>query len=582
MAAPQPRRPDNEDIANALFEIGELLEIEGESVFRCQAYARAGTAIHDLTRDIGELYEEGGLAALQEIPGIGQSTALKIEELLKTGRSSYLEELRETFPAGIVALTEIPGLGPKKVKLLYEELGIASIEQLEEAAKAGRLRELRGLSAKTEENVLKGIEQYRAHHERILLYEAYPLAERIIGGLSNLSEVQEIEEAGSLRRFRETIGDIDILASSLDSEKVMDAFCSLPQVQSTVAGGAKKSSILTRQGVQVDLRVVTPEQYGAALQYFTGSKEHNVRLRELARKRNLKINEYGVFDMTTGERIAGETEESVYASLDLPWIPPVLREDKGEIEAAGAGRLPELIRLDDVRGDVHVHSKWSDGSASIDELAEAAIQRGYEYLAITDHAFRLGVAGGLKPDELERQIKEVEEANERYPEITLLSGSEVNIDNEGRVDFDDDLLARLNVVNASIHGGFNQDRKQITERTLAAISNPHVDVISHPTGRLLGRRDPFEIDLHAVFAAAAKEKTALELNAWPNRLDLKDEYLKEAKRQGCRIAISTDSHRLEELGFMMYGVVTAQRGWLEAEDVINTWPLERLKAWLER
>jgi len=571
------KRLTNEEIAYTLHEIGELLDIQGESVFRVQAYDRAATAIRNLARDVADIYDEGGLKALQTIPGVGKSTALKIVEMLQTGKSSRLEELRKSLPPSLVAMSEIPGIGPKKIKRLYDELGVATLEQLEGAAKAGRVRELRGMSAKTEENILKGIEAFRQHHERILLYDAYPVAERVVTELSSSAAVERVDPAGSLRRFKETIGDIDILASSRKAEEVMEKFATLPEVREVVARGPTKSSVRTRAGLQVDLRVVTPDQYGAALQYFTGSKAHNIHLRELAKKRNLKINEYGVFDVETDKRVAGATEEEVYAQLGLPWIPPTLREDKGEIEAAAEGRLPKLIQLEDVRGDLHVHTNWSDGSPKIDEVAEAAIELGYEYVAITDHGYKLGITGGLEPSELERQIKETEEVNRRYPRITILAGSEVSIDNEGKVDFDDDLLARLDIVNASIHAGFNQDRKQLTERTLAAIENPHVDIVCHPTGRLLGRRDAYDIDLDEVFKTAAKHKKVLELNAWPNRLDLKDDYLREAKSHGVRFAISTDSHRLEELHFMFYGIVTAQRGWLGPDDAINTLPLDELK-----
>lgn len=568
---------DNADIADVLAEIGELLEIGGEGVFRVQAYERAAMTIRSLARDVRDIYQEGGLKALEAIPGIGKSTAVKIEEMLATGKSTRLEDLKKSLPGSLINLIEIPGLGPKKIKLFYDELGVTSMDQLEEAANAGRLRGLKGMSDKTEENVLRGIRQFREHHERILLSQAYPLATKIVTALEPLAFVDRIDSAGSLRRFKETIGDIDILASSTEPDKVMDAFCSLPQVTEVIARGSTKGSVRTRGGLQVDLRVVAPEEYGAALQYFTGSKSHNIHLRELARKRNLKISEYGVFDTTTDTRVAGTTEEEVYAQLDLAWIPPVLREDNGEIEAAAEGRLPKLIQLEEIRGDLHVHTNWSDAMPTIEQVAEAGIERGYEYIVISDHAFNLPVAGGLTPEELEKQLAKIAELNDKYPEITLLTGSEVNIANDGSVDFDEDMLDRLDVVAASIHAGFSQERAQITERTIGAIANPHVDIICHPTGRILGRRDPFAIDLDAVFRAAAEHHTALELNSFPDRLDLKDDYLREAKRLGVKFAINTDAHQVDQLRYMMFGVVTAQRGWLTAGDVINTYPLEKLR-----
>lgn len=572
---------DNADIAAVLSEIGDLLEIAGEQVFRVGAYQRAANTVRNLAKDVGDIYAEGGLKSLQALPGIGKSTAEKIEEMLATGSCGHLEELRKSLPSSLIALIEIPGLGPKKAKVFYDELGVSSIDELEEAAKAGKLRELKGMSAKSEENILRGIRQFREHHERILLSQAHPLATKIVEELKSHPAVDRVDTAGSLRRFRETIGDIDILASSDDPEQVMDAFCSLPQIEEGVARGSTKSSVRTRAGLQVDLRVVRPDQYGAALQYFTGSKAHNVHLRELARKRDLKINEYGVFAMPAEERVGGATEEEVYARLDLPLIPAVLREDRGEIEAAAAGRLPKLLALADIKGDLHVHTTWSDGVPTIEQVAEAAIGQGYEYIAIADHAFKLPVAGGLTPQELERQMDEIAAVNERYSEITLLMSSEMNIANDGTVDFDEELLARLDIVAASIHTGFGQDRAQMTERTIGAITNPHVDIICHPTGRILGKRDPYDIDLDAVFEAAAKHRTALELNSYPDRLDLKDDYLREAKAVGVKFAISTDAHSVDQLRYMAYGVVTAQRGWVIAEDVINALPLGRLREYLK-
>jgi len=434
------------------------------------------------------------------------------------------------------------------------------------------------MSAKTEENIIKGIQQLRRARERILLFEAHPIVERFIENLRRQSFVERVDMAGSLRRMKETIGDIDLLAASYASHRVMDYFCNMPEVAQVLTKGDTKSSIIARNGLQIDLRVVSPDQYGAALQYFTGSKEHNIHLREIARKRSLKINEYGIFEMEMDRRIGGEKEREIYEVLGMSYIPPVLREDRGEIERGIEDSLPRLIQLEDVKGDLHVHSSWTDGLSKIRRIAEAAIELGYEYIAICDHAQQLKVAGGLSKKKLRAQIEEIMSLNEELDGITILCGIELNIDNDGKVDYEDEFLKELDIVVASIHGGFRQPKEQLTKRTLSAIYNEHIDVIGHPTGRILGRREPYAIDLKTVFKAAAETNTILELNSFPDRLDLNDIQLREAKEEyGIKFAINTDAHSAGQLAYIEYGVATAQRGWLEPEDVINTYPLNKLK-----
>ncbi|MDI6690124.1 MAG: DNA polymerase/3'-5' exonuclease PolX [Actinomycetota bacterium] len=565
----------NEEVANILDEIADLLDIRGEMSFKVQAYHRAANSIRSLREDINVLYKEGNL---REVPAVGKGIAEKIMELLETGSLPYYEDLKEEIPPSLVELMRIPGLGPKKAKFLYDTLSITTIDELLEAARTHRLRGLKGMSAKTEENIIRGIQQLRRARERILLFEAHPIAERFIKNLRRQDFVERADMAGSLRRMKETIGDIDLLAASYEPHKVMDYFCHMPEVAQVLMKGDTKSSIIARNGLQIDLRVVSPDQYGSALQYFTGSKEHNVHLREIARKKGLKINEYGIFEMEVDRRIGGEKEEEIYEVLGMPYIPPVLREDRGEIERGIEDSLPRLIQLEDVRGDLHVHSSWTDGLSKIKRIAEAAIELGYEYVAICDHAEQLKVAGGLTKKELRAQAEEIMRLNEELDGITIMCGIELNIDNDGRVDYEDEFLKELNIVVASIHGGFRQPEDQLTKRTLSAIYNEYIDIIGHPTGRILGKREPYAIDLKTIFKAAAETNTILELNSFPDRLDLNDIQLREAKEgYGIKFAINTDAHSAAQLAYIKYGVATAQRGWLEPEDVINTYPLDKLK-----
>ena len=568
---------ENNEVAALLDEIGELLEIEGESSFRVGAYHRAAHVIRSLPQDINELDKEDKLT---EIAGVGKGIADRLHELLATGRMTYFEELRSRVPESLAQLVHVPGLGPKKAKLVYDRLNIQTIDQLKKAVAAKKLRRLPGMGAKTEDNIVRGIRQYEQQTARLLLSQAVPAAEKIVKYLTPHKEVLAVDPAGSLRRWQETIGDIDILCATDKPRTVADIFCSNPDAAAVLAKGMSKCSILLKSGLQVDLRLMKPEQYGAALQYFTGSKAHNIHLREIAKKKGLRLSEYGVFDVKTDKMLAGATEEEVYELLGLEWIDPVLRENRGEIEAAAAHRLPRLLGAKDIKGDLHAHTKASDGSSSLAEMAEFALGLGYSYLAVSDHATNLKIAGGLEADEFKKQWAEIAKLNRRSKTFKLLRGVELNIDNDGRVDFPDQFLARFDAVTASIHSGFTQDKALLTKRMLAAIANPYIHVIGHPTARILGRRAPYQVDLPAVFKAAAKHKTALELNAFPDRLDLRDDYLIDAKKAGCKFAINTDAHHTGQLAYMRYGLATARRAWLEAGDVINAWPLNRLLAFL--
>lgn len=563
----------NKDVANILEHIADILELTGESRFKVIAYRKAANVVESLPQDINELADA---KELQKLPGIGSHTAQRLEELLKTGRMKYYEEIKNKVPPGLVELTKVRGLGPKTAVILYESLGITSIGELEKAAKEHKIREIKGLGAKTEDNILRNLEEMEKHEKRILLAEAYPIAAEILKQLRKQPFVGDAEAAGSLRRMRRTIGDIDLLASSDEPEKVMDFFTGLPQAVRVEARGKTKSTIMHRSGRYVDLRVVVPQQWGSALQYFTGSVPHSVHLRSIAKDKGYKINEYGIFDVKTEERLGGKTEAEIYGRFDLPVFEPEIREDKGEIEAAYQNRLPELIALDDIKGDLHVHTKRSDGLNSIEDIVAEARRLGYSYICISDHAERLKVAGGLTVDELKQQIDYIKKLNAKEKNFRILVGIELNIDNEGNIDYEEDLLKKLDFVAASIHSGFNQPKEQLTQRMISAIKHPYVNMICHPTAEILNQRLPYQLDIPAVFEEAAKTNTVMELNAYPNRLDLRADLLREAKRWGVKIAINTDAHNKNHLQFMFYGVAIARRGWLEPKDVINTWPVKKI------
>jgi len=562
----------NQQVANIFNEIADLLELKGENVFRIRAYRRAAQNVDGLTRDVSTLSDE----ELAAIPGIGKDLIGKIHEYLEKGFVAKHEELKKEIPGGVLDLLRIPGLGPKKVMQFYDKLKVRSIDELEEAIRTGKLSGLPGIQKKTEENILKGIGLIKRGTDRRPLGRVLPLAEDIIRRMKDAAPVDKIEVAGSIRRMKEMVKDIDILTTSKHPEKVMDSFVGLPQVSRVLAHGPTKSSVMTEDGIQVDLRVVDEDSFGAALQYFTGSKQHSIRLREMAVKAGLKLNEYGVFKEPGDKKIGGKTEEEMYKALKLPWIPPELREDTGEIEAALDGKLPDLVTLRDIKGDLHVHTNESDGSHDLDTLVKAAKNKGYSYIAITDHTKGLGVARGLDEKRLAGEIKLIDAANEKLAGFRILKGTEIDIRSDGRLDLADEAIAGLDIVVASIHSGFKQSQEQMTRRIIAAIRNPCVSVIAHPTGRLIGERDAYAVDMEAVLKEAAKYGVAMEVNAYPLRLDLNDMHIKRAKEYGVLLAISTDTHVLNQFDFMTYGVSVARRGWAEKKDVLNTLAYDQL------
>ncbi len=569
----------NLEVAKLFHEIAGLLEIKDENTFKIRAYRRAAMNLESVTEEIEAVAARGGLT---EIAGIGKDLAAKIQQALETGHMEYLEELRAEIPRGVVELMAIPGVGPKTAKLLFQQLQVDSVEKLEALALQGTLLGLPGIKQKTIENILKGIQVVKAGRERMPLGRALPLANELVQILETLPAIKQISLAGSLRRMRETVKDIDLLITSTKPAKVMAVLTSLPQVAEVLLQGETKATIRHREGIQVDLRVVEPGCFGAALQYFTGSKAHNIRVRELAVHKGLKVSEYGVFNEATGTRIAGSTEEEVYKAIGLPYIPPELREDAGEIEAALEGRLPELLTLSDLRGDLHAHTNWTDGHHSLETLIEAAQRRGYEYIVVSDHSRAATVAGGLSEERLLDQIRQVRALSTKYTNIRILAGSECDILADGSMDFSDRVLAQLDIVVCAVHSRFKQDRVGMTARIVKALANPYVHILAHPTGRLIGERDPYDVDLEAVFATAKQYGKALEINAQPSRLDLNDHHARRAKELGVRLAISTDTHSLDQLDNMSLGVATARRAWVEKSDVINTWPLDKLLTWAHK
>ncbi|MEV3925550.1 DNA polymerase/3'-5' exonuclease PolX [Actinomadura coerulea] len=567
----------NDEAAALIQELADLLAITGGDAFKIRAYERAARAVAGHPGDIAGL----GLTGLREIPGVGDAIAKKLLDYNTTGTIRQVEELRTQIPAGVRALTAIPTLGPMKALAVYEALGVSSVDELAAAVEEGRLRGLKGFGAKTEENIRHGIELMRGAGERVLVDAAAGVADEIVAALSALPQVERCAHAGSLRRMRETIGDVDVLAASRDPRPVMEAFTALPFAAEVVAGGDKKTSIRTARGLQVDLRVVPPESWGAALQYFTGSQAHNIRTREIAVKAGLRLSEYGLFDARTDELIVSRTEEEVYERLGLPWVHPALREDAGEIEAALKDELPRLVTVEDLRGDLHSHTDLTDGVASLEDMAAAARDRGLEYYAITDHAPNL-VMQRMTDEKMLAQRARIAELRERFPGLTLLHGTELNIDPDGGVDWDADFLSGFDVCVASVHSHFTQDEASMTRRLVRACENPHVHVIGHPTARSIGRRAPVNADWDEVFRAAARTGTAMEIDSFPDRLDLPADLVRRAKRFGVKFAVDTDAHSVGHHRNIRYGVGTAQRGWLTPDDVVNTWPLERLRAFLRK
>jgi DNA polymerase (family 10) len=556
----------NQEIAGIFNDIADLLEIKGENPFRIRAYRRAAQNIEGLAKDVAETPKD----ELIKIPGIGQDLAGKIEEYVRTGKLRSYEDLKKEVPESLSVLLSVPSLGPKTAKLLFERLKVKDIETLEQLAREHKLSGLPGIKEKTEENILKGIEMLKRGMERQPLGKVLPIANDILRYLKSKAPVKKLSVAGSIRRWKDTIKDIDILATSQDPKTAMNVFVHLPHVKDVLMQGPTKSSVIIHEGLQVDLRVVDEDSFGAALAYFTGSKAHNIRLREMAVKSGLKINEYGIFREKDGGKVGGEKEEDIYRILGLPYVPPELREDTGEVEAAVEGRLPKLVELRDIKGDLHVHSKWSDGSHDFEELIDEAKKRGYEYIAITDHSKGLGIARGLSAERLLEEKKEIEAINKSLRGFRLIAGVEVDIRSDGNMDLPDEILKKMEIVVASIHSGFRQNREQLTKRLVSAMRNPYVSTIAHPTGRLIGERDPYDVDMKEIFKIAKETGTALEINAYPLRLDLNDVYAKMAKEMGVPIVICTDTHITSQFDYMSYGVSIARRGWLEKRDILNT------------
>ncbi|MEU6644891.1 DNA polymerase/3'-5' exonuclease PolX [Saccharomonospora sp. NPDC046836] len=565
----------NDEVEELLQEYADLLAITGGDAFKVRSYEKAARAIGGYHEDVSTLDGK----ALRAIPGVGKSIADKIVEYFATGSVQAVEEVRATMPAGVRELIAIPTLGPKKAAVLHDDLGITSVDQLVEAIEAERLRGLKGFGPRTEENILHGVRLLRQAGGRVLLNVALDVADAVIAELTAVTGCERCVYAGSLRRFRETIGDVDILAAAKDSEPLMRAFRSMSFVDEVIAAGEKKTSVRTTKGLQVDLRVVPLDAWGAALQYFTGSQAHNVRTRVMAVQAGLKLSEYGIFDAETGALIVSKTEEEVYHRLGLPWIPPPLREDRGEIEAALRGELPELVTEADLRGDLHTHTDLTDGVASLEDMVHAAAQRGLDYYAITDHAPDMPMQR-MSDEKVLAQRRRVRELDGTVHGLRLLHGTELNIGPDGDVDWPEDFLRGFDIRVASIHSHFTQDRATMTRRLVRACENPCVDILGHPTARLIGRRLPVDVDLAEVFRACARTGTAMEINSAPDRLDLRDEDILLARRYGVMFAINSDAHAEPHLDLVRYGVGTAQRGWLTAADVINTWPLRRLRTFL--
>jgi DNA polymerase (family X) len=559
----------NEEVAGLLREYAELTQITGGDVFRARNYEKAARSVRGWADDIGQL----DVTALRAIPGVGASIAAKIAEYRESGSIRALDELRAKIPPGVLELTRVPGLGPKRALQLNRDLGVRSVDDLAAAIKAGRLDGLAGFGAKSEERIAAGIEVYRQGRERVLLDVALRTATEMVDALTPLS--QRCAYAGSLRRWRETIGDIDILAAADDSAPLMAAFSAGHDV---VASGPTKTTVRTASGLTADLRVVPLDAWGAALQYFTGSVAHNVAVRQIAVRAKLKLSEYGLFDAETNELIVSRTEEEVYERLGLAWVPPAMREDHGEVEAAARGQIPRLVRVDDLRGDLHTHTDLTDGVASLETMADAARRRGYEYYAVTDHAPDLIMQRMTD----EKMLAQREQVRALDAGLVLLHGTELNIGPDGSVDWDADFLAGFDVCVASVHSHFEQSRAEMTRRFVAACENPHVNVIGHPTARRMGKRPPVEVDFGELFRACARTGTALEINASPQRLDLPSDHIRAARDAGVRFAIDSDAHSVSDLGNMPYGAGTAQRGWLTPDDVINTWPLDRLRPFLRK
>ena len=579
----------NQELAKIFHEIASYLEME-EAPFKPYAYEKVSLVLESLKEDVTQIYQKGGINALEKIPGVGKNIVKKIEEYLKTGRIKYYEKLKKKLPIDLGELITVEGMGPKKARTLYQKLGIRNLKDLEKAARTHKISPLFGFDEKTEKNILEGIAFLKRSKGRFLLGEITPLVKEVLEKLKSLKQVKEISVAGSVRRKKETIGDVDILAVSKNPQKVMDFFVSLPGVVKIWSKGSTKSSIRMREGFDTDLRVIPEKSYGSALQYFTGSKEHNIVTRRIAMGKGLKLNEYGVF--RGSKMIAGKTEEGIYKAIGLSWIPPELRENEGEIEAAlrqAQGKpngLPKVIDYNDIQGDLHCHSDWDGGANPIKEMAEAAQKMGYEYIGISDHTKFLRIEHGLNERQLAQQGKEIDELNKKFQvssfKFQVLHGAETNILTDGSIDIKDEALKKLDYVIAGIHSSFKIEREKMTERIIKAIKNPNINIISHPTGRILKRRDEYQIDFDKILRAAKEYNVILEINSHPERLDLNAQNIRRAKEAGVKMVINTDSHHKDQLNLIEFGIAQARRGWAEKKDIINTQPLKKLLEFFKR
>jgi DNA polymerase (family 10) len=570
---------NNREVAKIFADVADMLSIRGDIIHRVLSYRKASEAIQELGRDVNQVYAAGELT---DIPGIGKTLAEKIEEMLTTGKLAFYEKLAKEIPPTLVEMLKVDGLGPKRVKQVYETLGITTLAELNTAAQEGKLRDLPGLGAKSEAKLVAAIAALARHGDnRTSIGEAWPLAQEILAELAQLPGVVKTAVAGSLRRMKESIGDLDLLVAASEAAPIMDYFVNMPRVESVSGHGPTKSSVVLHNGMQVDLRVLPLERWGTLLSYFTGSKAHNVRLREMALKQGLSLNEHAFTPMDGGDEILCASEAEVYRVLNLPYIIPTLREDRGEIEAAQRGKLPSLVQIEQIVSDLHMHTTWSDGKMSVLAMAQAAQARGMQYMVISDHSQSLGIVNGLTPERLWQQAEEIAAANEKMgPDFRILHGTEMEIKADGSLDFDDEVLARLDFVIASLHVSLNQPREQVMKRIMTALENPHVDMIGHPTGRLLPDRPGADLDMEVVLQTAVSTHTILEINANPHRLDLRDSHVRRAVELGATLAINCDAHHVDHFELLHYGVATAQRGWATPDQVVNTWPLEKLLAFL--
>jgi DNA polymerase (family 10) len=566
----------NVDISNLFRQMADLLDIKGANRFRVRAYRTAARNIETMDRDIRDLV--GSEEDLTELPGIGQDIAAKIEQIVRTGRLEQLEELKDEFPSGLLELLSIEGLGPKRVKQLYEELDITNWKELKAAGQEEKIRQLDGFGPKIEQKILQKMQNKSAQENRTLLYEAGRVIQPLIEYLRSLKQVESVEVAGSYRRKKETVGDIDVLVASQAGQEICQKFVEYEDVARIISQGETRSSVVFRTGLQVDLRVVESNSFGAALQYFTGSRSHNIKLRQIAIDHNYKLNEYGLFDRSQDEeRVAGKNEQEIYQKLGLDWIPPELRENRGEIQAAQEQKLPNLVQLDQIKGDLQMHTKASDGLSTLEEMAEAGKSLGYEYLAITDHSQNLGVANGLDKKRFRQQFEKIDQLNQQYENFTILKSAEVDILKDGSLDLDEEILAEFDLIVCSIHSHFGLSEEEQTQRVVKAMQSPYFNIFGHPTGRLINTRDPYDLDMETVLKAAKDNNCIIEINAQPNRLDLDDRDARRAKQLGVKISLGTDAHQPNGLNFMRAGLNQARRAWLEPADIINTYSWSKLK-----